>query len=299
MTQKRKTMKNKQAHGLWSAEADQNGKVMVMRTEAEREDLEEFEYAQAVVASAWGTFGAMLADQAQFTTIPQSIQYRFNVVAKTLQDSGETAPRVLAWEELASAFGEDKVKEAREFVAHGMQTRQASKYFNVPFILAADLLEDAEIIGKKAMKELVNACKEELKGKKASRKVLASYGKVAHKVLNLMKAGNHKLAVDQAADDYWTSYYGEYGEQMVKEVKKRVKADLARIWLIKEGVDQAAAEYWQNYFSENDYGKALTEDIPKRLRPASKVAEEDSEDDNVADKDKKDKKKDDKEDKDE
>ena len=85
-----------------------------------------------------------------------------------------------------------------------------------------------------------------------------------------------KIAVDESAKSYWESYYGEYGKDLVSDVKKRVKADVAGEWLTKCGVDQVAADYWQNYFTEGGYGKALTEAIPKRISPSdSKKKKED------------------------
>jgi hypothetical protein len=164
--------------------------------------------------------------------------------------------------------------ELKQAISQGMKIRQASKYFNLPFIVTADIIEDADVIGRKAMKEIVDLV---CVGKKDL--AVRNYGKVAKKVATLYtiakKTGNHKLAVDSTAEKYWEDYYGEYGKQLVKEVKKRVRADVAQEWLMRCGVDEAATKYWQNYFTDSDYGKALTETIPKKLSPSKKKDKED------------------------
>ena len=148
-----------------------------------------------------------------------------------------------------------------------MKVRQASKFLNLPFVLTADLIEDIEVIGKVAVRDIVSRIKA---GK--VKEALDEYGAPATKVVNLFKEAhklqNHKIAVDEAAKKYWEDYYGEYGAQLVKEVKKRVRADLAYEWLRKCGIDEVASKYWQNYFSDSDYGKALTEVLPKKLTPS-------------------------------
>jgi len=271
-------MKRK-AHGLWRAERDENGAVMVNRSTAEIEDFENVgqDYIKAVVASSWGLFGANLVDNKGFqqAEMPVSIKDRFNLVAKQLKEAGEVPPKVRSWKELTSVLGADKVAEIKSAVSQGMKIRQASKYFNLPFVVTADIIDDVDTIGKKAMKNIVDLVKV-----KKSAKAINQYGKIAKKVSEsyqiAQKTGNHKLAIDDSAKSYWEEYYGEYGKQLVKEVKKRVRADVAYEWLRRCGVDEAAAKYWQNYFTDSDYGKALTETIPKKLSPSkSKDKKED------------------------
>lgn len=265
----------KQSHHLWTAEADADGNVFVNRSTAEREDLDDLEYARAVSASAWGLFGAHLVDELDNPKLdlPKSIVARFESVAKVLKEDGDTPPSVKSWETLGSDYSVASINEVRQFVAHGMQTRQLSKEYSIPFVAAADLLDDIEIIGKTAVTDIVTRIKS------GDQEVFEDYGTPAKKIAGLfdeVDQGLYKLAVDQSAKDYWISYYGEFGEQLVKDVKKRIRADIAHDWLVKNGVDQAAAEYWQNYFSEGGYGKALTETVPKKLSP-SNVKKEDSE----------------------
>lgn len=79
----------------------------------------------------------------------------------------------------------------------------------------------------------------------------------------------HKQAVDDTAKAYWTAYFGDYGDQWVREIKRRVKADLMRAVLVKQGVDDTAAEYWSDYFG--DYGDALVEEVDRSVKEKSKV----------------------------
>lgn len=263
----------RQGHPLWSAEKREDGKVMLSRSVAEREDLEEVgqDYVQAVVASAWGLFGANLIDNSGFdrAEMPVSVKDRFNLVASQLKREGEEPPKVRTWTQLTKVLGSAKVAEIKQAVAQGMKVRQASKYFNLPFVVTADLIEDADVIGRKAMKDVINLVRA---GKRSV--AIKQYGKIAKKVGTLYdvarKTGNHRLAVDDSAKSYWEDYYGEYGKQLVKEVKKRIRADVAYEWLRRCGVDEAAAKYWQNYFTDSDYGKALTETLPKKLSPSRK-----------------------------
>ena len=266
-------MKTK-AHHLWSAEVGNEGNVTITRSTAEREDLEaaEAEFAKDVVDSAWGFFGAKLVDTSGFDRIemPVAVRDRFNTVASQLKEAGENPPKVHSWEDLEKVFGTDTVKDIKFAVVHGMKVRRASKFLNLPFILTADLLEDVEVIGKSAVKDIISR----IKAGKADE-AIQEYGTPAEKVVTLFKearkTGNYKIAVDEAAKQYWEDYYGEYGAQLVKETQKRIRADLAFEWLQKCGVDQAAAEYWQNYFSDSDYGKALTEVLPKKLTPSNRT----------------------------
>ncbi len=261
---------------MWNAESNDDGKVVVNRATAEREDLDDFEFAKSISASAWGLFGAGLADEVgsmKADRMPAAVKERLAVVATELKEAGEDGPAVKSWKELDEAYGEDLMAEARQCIAHGMTTRQASKFYELPFIAAADLLEDAEIIGRTAMKDIVDRIKA------GDASVISEYGEPAKHAASVCKearSGLCKIAVDQSAADYWVSYYGDYGKDLVSDVKKRVKADVACEWLTKCGVDQAAADYWQNYFTEGGYGKAMTETLPKKISPAdSKKKKED------------------------
>lgn len=270
-------MSEKKGHPLWTAESDTDGNVILHRSVAERDDLEsaESEFIKSGAAAAWGLWGASVADRSGFDSLemPISVCKRFNLVAKELQKEGQAPPKVRSWEEFTKVLGKDKVLEIRHAVANGMEVRLASKFVNLPFVVTADLLEDIRIIGKKSMRDVVDFVK---MGKVSE--AVTRFGKVASKVATLYKEaveqGNYKIAVDETAKAYWEAYYGDFGAQLVKEIKKRIRADIAFEWLVKHGVDQAAAEYWQNYFAEMGYGKALTEVLPKKLSPAKNTEEE-------------------------
>jgi hypothetical protein len=151
----------KQSHSLWNATKDGKGNVMVHRTQAEREDLEDFEFLEAKVANSLGLWGASLTDINDFQNLPQTIRNRFSIVAKEMQQEGEVPPKVMSWGELNSAFEGEKVASVKNKIVYGMKTRQASKVLDVPFIMAADLLEDYEKIGKTAMKDIVDTYKKD------------------------------------------------------------------------------------------------------------------------------------------
>jgi len=388
----------KHSHSLWNATKDNDGNVLVHRTQAERENFDDVEFVEAKVANSLGLWGAALTDINDFQKLPTSIRDRFSLVASEMKKEGEAPPKVMSWSELNSAFSPENVESVKRKVVFGMKVRQASKNLDIPFIMAADLLEDYEKIGKKAMKDVVASVKQSFSFGQSVRDLLgldveysveddlsglyenngsgvgqsvkdffglnqsyysdefspeqlnasnemsknllfnimndsslsdlvqsywdqsnedkkvfmdflkndqtlksyygnnvildpswatlvntlldpynnvvasvnkqaAKYGKVAEKVANVLSSSCPKVAVDSKAEEYWKAYYGPYGEQLVKEVKKRIKADLAKIWLTKQGVDEAAAEYWQNYFTDENYGEELTKDIPKRLSP--------------------------------
>jgi hypothetical protein len=247
---------NKKSHKLWSASMD-DGKLVVKRSETEQ-DFDDFEYTKAVVATHLGLWGSSLTDYNSFNKLSDSMVGRFERVASSLKEAQE-APKVYSWVDLNKAFTETKVAEVRDHIVFGMKTRQLSKYLDIPFVGAADFHDDVQKVGKKTLKKIVRAYK--------AGKRISQYGKLANKVKRVLGSRLPKVSVDQAAEDYYKAYYGPYGDQLVKEVKKRVKADLAKIWLVKQGVDESAADYWQNYFIDGAYGQQMTKDIPKRLSP--------------------------------
>jgi len=258
-------MPQKQAHPIWSAEAT-NGQVIVKRSEQERDEFNPQEFCKAVIASGWGIYGASIYDEIEsLDVIPSGIKTRFEVTASAMKKSAAIHPIVKSWQELGEEYGSVKVAEVRQHVGQGMKVRSASKDLGIPFVLAADIMDDLELMGKRAMAHMINMIKEG-----NSAEALEEYGKPAQWFMECVAAGIPKMAIDQAAKDYWKEYYGEFGEQLVKDVKKRIKADVAYNWMVKNGVDEAAAKYWQDYFSEEDYGKMLTETLPKKLSPAKK-----------------------------
>jgi len=213
--------------------------------------------SREVAAACWGLFGASLVDEELFTQkIPRPIVERFNAVAK----QGYVTAKLRSWEELETAFGKERVAEVRKFIADGMKTRVISKTLDIPFVVAADVLDNFDN-NTEQLKKIVAEVK---KGRARSREA-----QKLEKIYNFYKkTGQHKLAVDEKAKSYYDAYYGAYGEQLTKEVKKRVRADLVGKWLRKNGVDAASVKYWQAYWG--DYGSLLTSDVAKKLSPSKK-----------------------------
>lgn len=268
----------KESHHMWGLEDD--GKLMVQRNRAERnEEFDEMiaqrtarktaaikREAQNTNTKLWGLFGARQVDNEVLDSeIPKAIVARFNEVHKTI---GEVAPRVYTWDELRKAFGPKVIASIRRDVASGMRIRTASKYLNLPFLAASDVVYDLNEVDQRVIKRALTLIRE---GKR--RQAVIKYGKVAQKLARIydraVKEGNRKVAIDQEAATYYEDYFGPYGKELVREIKKRVAADLAGNWLRKNGVDAVAAEYWAAYFTDNNYGKMMTSVLPKKLSPAN------------------------------
>jgi hypothetical protein len=264
-------------HHLWELEND--GKLKVQRTRAEREEeLDEMlaqrtarkvaaikREAQETNARLWGLFGARQADNDLFESdIPTSIVARFNEVYKTI---GEDAPKVYTWDQLRRAFGPKVIASIRRDVASGMRIRVMSKYLNIPFLAASDVVYELGNADQRKVKDALDLIRN---GKR--RVAVEKYDKLARKVAAIyeraLREGKRKIAIDDAASTYWEDYFGPYGKELVREIKKRVAADLAGSWLRKNGVDEAAAEYWAAYFTDGNYGRMMTSVLPKKLSPS-------------------------------
>lgn len=252
-------MTEKKSHHLWRAEMDEKG-LAVRRSKTE--ELDEEEEAKEVTAALWGLWGASLVDdQTLSSEIPQSIVARFNEVGN--RSVKQARPELPAWKKLRRAYGSGKIDEIRKSIALGIRIRQASKELDVPFLMASEIVSDFQNVDKRVVKALVNELKSGNKDK------AAKFGKVGRKLSSLYDEFSRqprKIAVDEKAKNYWQSYYGAYGEDLVEDIKRRVRADLAEKWLRKNGVDDAAARYWSNYFKDG-YGEALVSVVPKSLSP--------------------------------
>lgn len=269
---------NREAHHMWALEDE--GKLMVHRNRGERD--EEFDEmvaqrtsrktaaikrdAQNTNTKLWGLFGARQVDNEVLNSeIPEAIVNRFNAVYTTIN---EVAPKVSTWDELRKRFGSKVIEVIRRDVASGMRVRSASKYLNLPFLAASDVIYDLNGVDHRTIKEALTL----IRG--GNRKqAFAKHGKVAQKVARIYdrarKEGKRKIAVDGEAATYWEDYYGPYGKQLVREIKKRVAADLHAAWLRKNGVDAVAAEYWAAYFTDNNYGRMMTSVLPTKLSPSN------------------------------
>lgn len=77
-----------------------------------------------------------------------------------------------------------------------------------------------------------------------------------------------RRAVDESAKRYWQTYFGDYGTTWVGDVKRRLKADMLKVALVKLAVDSSAADYYADYFG--DYGKDLVEEKARSLKDTKK-----------------------------
>lgn len=254
---------DKKSHHLWSAEKDEGGNIRIKRNRLEKyAKMEKTEMNRDAHVAMWGLFGASLVDDPILSSpIPASVAKNFNIAAKKM---GEEPPKVLGWTEIRSAYGDDTVDEIRRHISSGMRIRMASKYLNIPFVVAGDILNRVEC-GREEAKEILGMVRS---GKRieAEAKFGGSARRIAHIYESYAKNGYHKISVDQAAKDYWESYYGPFGKELVREIKKRVRADVAEMWMKKYGVDEAAAEYWSKYLGE--YGSHWVSIVPKKISPS-------------------------------
>lgn len=253
-------MSVKNSHHLWEPRVE-GDRVSIRRTKAEELEDE----AREVTAALWGLWGASLVDDPTLASeIPKSIVARFNHVARDVSKPAQ--PKLPSWDELRRAYTVEAVDQVRQSIALGIKIRQASKELNVPFLMASEIVAEFPSVDKRVVKALVN----ELKTGKITK--VARCGTVGRKLASLYNDfAKHprKIAIDEAAKAYYKNYWGPFGEDMVADIKKRVRADLAEKWLRKNGVDDVAAKYWREYFSSG-YGEALVSVVPKSLSPAKK-----------------------------
>jgi len=255
---------------MWAVESGEDGVPRVRRSKLEPDDFEGMEGRQAsrtlarkiageTCAAFWGLFGADLVDDPTLISeIPVGVARSFNAAARD-----EATPRVYEWEELRRAFTSDAVDHARKAVSQGMRVRMASRYLDLPFMITADVLEQMSDVPREELKAAVDYFK-------VSGSKVAQQGDVVRRVAAILRdyvePGSHRIAVDEKAKAFWEAYYGPYGEEMVREIKKRVRADLSAAWMRKNGVDDAAAAYWSDYFGE--YGAEWVSIVPKKISPS-------------------------------
>jgi len=267
----------RRAHHLWKG-AEEDGRPVIKRARPEEEFEMSMEAGRGkrgrrtagrnevsdLNAVYWGLFGASLVDSKTLSSdIPRSVANQFN---RTARRNAGNLPRVLGWSKLGTAFATADIAGIRKDISFGMQTRLASKYFNVPFLAAADIVYDMEGVDHRQVKQAIDMIRE---GRR--REAVNRYGDLAMELSRIYTkykdAKNRKLAIDRSAKEYWESYLGPFGQEMVREIKKRVRADLAKAWMRKHGVDDAAAEYWASYYGE--YGEKWVSVVPKMISPKS------------------------------
>lgn len=261
--------KRKRSHHLWSAGRSENGSINISRAKSERDDypttgdneMSVKEEMRETCAAIWGLIGADMAESKTLhNRIPDNIVQRFNESFKTANDN---SPSIHSWDRISSAFGEDVIEEIKTSVVNGFKIRLASRTYSVPFLLAAEILDDLGQVSRRNAKNIINLIKDG-----NSTLAIRKYGRVASRIAGSYREHiqtRPKIAVDEKAKSYWQEYYGPFGSELVREVKKRVRADLAKEWMKKYGVDEKAAEYWSNYYGE--YGEQWVKVVPKKISP--------------------------------
>lgn len=262
----------KESHHLWEAERSE-GKIHIKRTQAEKEEWDvdqktasthkeakmDKQAAKEMADVYWGLFAATLVDDPSLTQeIPAGVVKRFN--AAVINEY----PTIKTWEELRKAYGEEVIRDIRHAVANGINVRLASKFLNVPLIMAQDIINVTKGVDSVHVKAMVDGIKA---GKTAE--VVKIYGEDAKKIAEIFedvkKTGMPKLAVDEKMKKILKTFWGPYGDLLTQEVKKRVRADLAKKWFTKHAVDEKAAELLSSFLGE--YGSQWTRYIAPIIRP--------------------------------
>lgn len=249
------------------------------------------EKAAAFVSQHFGSFGAMLADMVDDQSIPRATVAQINKLAQEAksceqcegkgceQCMGRQATRTASWASLQKFTTQDVLKGICSSVKAGLDARRVSKVANIPFAVAYELREDIAPIPPNEARAIFAMAKnvrtatldDTAFGELAGR-VGAEFA--THVASHLIAYRQKELrfqrtAVDQTAEDYWKAYFGEYGDQWVREIKRRVKADVVRASLVKQGVDETAADYWSNYYG--DYGDKLVEEVDRSTKKKKEV----------------------------
>lgn len=240
------------------------------------------EKAASFIGQHFGSFGAMLSDEID-QSLPRAVVAKINRLAQEAkscencqgkgceQCMGRQAVRVASWSSLQQFGSKDVLRGILDNVKAGMTARRASKAANIPFALAYALRDDLKPIPPNEVREIFRMAK----NVRTATLDDTAFGNLAGKVgsefaqhlvshVQAFRTGSlafQRTAVDQTAEDYWKAYFGDYGDQWVREIKRRVKADLVRVALVKQGVDETAAEYWSNYYG--DYGDKLVEEVDR------------------------------------
>ena len=230
------------------------------------------EKAAAFIGDFFSTYGAVLADSFQ-KILPKHTVEAMNALGDLR--TARQATRTASWGSLEKFAGVGVADSVRKLVASGIEARRISKKHNVPFAVAAALRTEIASLPKDKVGLVLKAARKIEKVDDEHFSVIAKATEprvaaaIARPILEYKIGKLQKTAVDDTAKDYWRAYFGDYGDQWVREIKRRVKADLMRAILVKQGVDDTAAEYWSDYFG--DYGDALVDEVDRSVKEKSKV----------------------------
>jgi hypothetical protein len=223
--------------------------------------------AQARFEATWATYGAVLADELAKPLASSALE-RIRATASRRQAAAAAGERsrVSSWSALAGYAGEKTARVARTLTLTGVAVRRASQTLRLPFALAWQLWPELAATPLATNQKIRAAFGGDRAAQvEVDREVQPTVLKAWREAFAHHQTGTlplqQKVAVDQAAEDYWRAYFGTYGDTWVREVKRRVRADLVSATLQRQGVDQSAADYWSDYFGE--YGDDLVGD-PER-----------------------------------
>jgi hypothetical protein len=235
----------------------------------------------------WASYGAVLADQV-LTAPNLSAETKSKMARIASANSGssgrlpEKREKIASWESLTAYAGPKAVETVRRLVFAGLSARVMSKELNMPLAMTYDLRADLNKMPRKhatvlrqGLKEMKTASVQD----KVALELMKTYGAdVVEKwasIFELYKQGSLKLqkvALDTTAKDYWKMYFGEYGQEFVRDVKRRLKADLVAAKLQMQAVDSETTKYYQDYYGggDGDYGTELTREVDRAVANSPK-----------------------------
>jgi hypothetical protein len=182
--------------------------------------------------------------------------------ASMLVSAGVELPEIPTWDKLKVAYGSDVIQDIRGHISIGIKARKIGKYLNVPLMFAYDVMEGYRDLDKTALRDVINTIRSEgvdeaysKFGKVAGEihDLFVEYSDTgAHKIAvddiakaywigllgpnaipmieevkkrvraDVISVYLKKHSVDQNAIDYYTKYYGHYGELLTKgDVSKK------------------------------------------------------------------------------
>lgn len=249
------------------------------------------EKSAAFISEHFGSYGAVLATEME-KPIPRATIAGMNALAQVAKACdkchgdgceecmGRKATRASSWSSLNQFATREVIAGVCDSILSGVHARKVSKIAGIPFALAYALRDDI-VAMPPAEARAVFATAKKIKTASVSDASFSALVQhvgadfASHLASNVLAFQRKALrfqrtAVDQTAEDYWQAYFGEYGGQWVREIKRRVKADLVKVALIKQGADATAAEYWSDYYGE--YGDKLVDEVDRSTKKKKTVS---------------------------
>jgi hypothetical protein len=153
---------------------------------------------------------------------------------KKYTEKGKSAERVYNWDDLSVMVGKEKIREVKSALAQGIAYRNASVSWNLPLSVTEEVFSDLCKYEPRIARKVVDRIKKAFDKHEDLVRIQHIYGTLgfesAKKIATLVKEGRvQKQAVDTSAEEYYISYFGEFGKALVQEIKKRIHADLFSI----------------------------------------------------------------------